>query len=932
MIITESQKDIIDTFLGNDDRDTFLGSSVAADLRDRGVNVEAAWDQDLVPPSSNNNQDDYSEIQESDLYRRGTDLGDAVYEASKIHHDHAYRVNKYENAAQEEAERGIGNVSPRAFAAQTSDYLAARDRSDEDIATYGIELAGNLNYNMASGLINWAKIDDMPREVALSTAVLLEQYDALPNWTWAGTSRMLRGLGGDPFTYVGGVAGLKVVQQLLRGGGMSAAKNRLMKVALGVGAGGAVASEGAAYAAFGEYLNQRLKHGQETPDSPFVPDWNAVGTAAGLGGGLGAGLVGGAAVARQVPSAVKAVKDSRVVRDLFDAPAEAGTTLTSGVDPTPAIEAALSYASRLAKGEQPVRSEGGLAPNPEKASNELRLHSNRLAAAQDGGKPYPGAPKNPRTVIKAPADSDLPDVVIGQIRPDDWQQRIEKAMSPDEINEAATWYKKVFAEFRKQAGGDPKEMAKLTDAWFAGQQNSNPSQTLNDVLFVYEQIKRGVKKEDLKGKGLPSANKIVFDILTGGEVSGGAGQKISDFLDSGYDKNVRSFMNNDPMGGSPFVVDVHTARDTGLVDPVYLNHLNRLGYDVPENVITDFGQGGIKGPMYESRALFGKELTDHLNNQNWIGRSDWEPAEIQAIGWMQLSSMYGQSNTGGDISDAFAVNTRRISMEVDPGEGSPWASKFGQDYTDLSDADKISINDAVTARAIELVNKQQGIELGQVVHGTGGWEMFQNASTVQQAIASKQSAVEAAARLGLLLNQTEVWVNAPKAMTKNPKHFAVDIIEDGAETLRDSGKLRELFGAITEADQNELFRGYQPVLIDGKPGIRILIDDTAIKNSPLSKAKAQEYIMGFADKQLTEITDNLDMNVEVDIMEADLTKLRNDWTKDKDGGGYKNYLSRQSGEDAVAGGSVLDTDRGELENLFGRLINESKNRGSDSAE
>ena len=63
-------------------------------------------------------------------------------------------------------------------------------------------------------------------------------------------------------------------------------------------------------------------------------------------------------------------------------------------------------------------------------------------------------------------------MVIGRITPDDWRQRIEKAMSPDEINEAATWYKKAFAEFRKQSGGDPEEMAKLTDAWFAGQQNS----------------------------------------------------------------------------------------------------------------------------------------------------------------------------------------------------------------------------------------------------------------------------------------------------------------------------------------------------------------------------------------------------------------------------------------------------------------------------
>ena len=178
-------------------------------------------------------------------------------------------------------------------------------------------------------------------------------------------------------------------------------------------------------------------------------------------------------------------------------------------------------------------------------------------------------------------------------------------------------------------------MARLTDAWFAGQQKSSPSQTLNDVLFIYEQIKRGVPKDELKGKGLPSANKIVIDILTQSEITGGAGQKIADFLDSGYQKNVRSIMGNAPEGGSPFVVDIHTGRDTGLVDPIFINHMKRLGYDVPKDLQIDF-TSGISGPMYESRAMFGQQLTDHLNAQNWMGRSDWEPAEIQAIGWMQL--------------------------------------------------------------------------------------------------------------------------------------------------------------------------------------------------------------------------------------------------------------------------------------------------------
>ena len=573
-----------------------------------------------------------------------------------------------------------------------------------------------------------------------------------------------------------------------------------------------------------------------------------------------------------------------------------------------------------------VKSEGGLPILQEKGDENLRLHTNRITAMSEG-KAYPGAPKNPRTVIKAPEGSDLPDVVVGNIKPDDWQQRIESAMSPDEINKSATWYKTVFGEFQNQADGDPEDIARLTDAWFAGQQNSSPSQTLNDVLFVYEQIKRGVPKEQLKGKGLPSANKIVIDILTASEITGGAGQKIADFLDSGYGKNVRAIMGNKPEGGSPFVVDIHTGRDTGLVDQVYINHLNRLGYDVPENIIVDLGGGGIKGPQYESRALFGQELTQHLNNQNWMGRSDWEPAEIQAIGWMQLSSMYGTPNVGGDIADAFTKTTRRISMEVDPGAGSPLAEKYGADFSTLNEIDKKNINDEVTSKAIDLVNKQTGITLGSNVHGTGGWELFQNPSTVQQAIVSKDTAIEAAARLGYLLQQTEVWVNAPKAITKNPKHFSIDILETGGKTLRESERLTELFDAIIQAEPNGLFRGYQPIEIGDQVGIRILVTDDAVKQSPLTKAKAIQYVQEFANNKLSEITDNLNFNAEIDIMEADLTQLRNDWTKDQTGGGYKSYFSGQSGQDASTEKSIfgiLDNDGAELERLFADRIEAAK--------
>lgn len=629
-----------------------------------------------------------------------------------------------------------------------------------------------------------------------------------------------------------------------------------------------------------------------------------------------------------VAAAVKLIKGAK--QYAAGAPArvaERGTTLMSGVDPQAALDEAIVGVQKLLnRGETlpEVRAEGGLPIAPEKGAENLRLHTQRLQKAVEKGAPYPGKPKNPRTVIPAPEGSDLPDVVVGDVTPQDWQNRIESTLSPEEIAGYADWYKKVFGEFQRLADGDPEEIARLTDAWFAGQQNSSPSQTLNDVLYVYEQVKRGVPKEELKGKGLPAANKIVIDILTQSNITSGAGQKIADFLDSGYQKNVRSIMGNAPEGGSPFVVDIHTGRDTGLVDQTYLNHLNRLGYDVPEGLQIDF-TGGISGPMYESRAMFGQQLTDHLNAQNWMGRSDWEPAEIQAIGWMQLSNMYGTANVGGDVTDAFARNTRRISMEVDPGAGSPWAEKFGDDYATLDAETKVQINDEVTARAIELVNEQMGISLGQTVHGTGGWELYTNPSTVQQAIASKDAAVEAGARLGYLLQQTEVWVNAPKSLTKNPRNFAVDIIETSGEKLRDGNALSDLFQRLIDEDPNGLFRGYQPIIIDGKPGIRILITQDAIKESPLSIAKAKDYIIDFANNKLGGITDDLQFDAEIDIMEADLTQLRNDWTKDKTGGGYKGYISGQSAEDAGAGlGEVFDRDSRELEELFRSKIEQAK--------
>ncbi|QDP51576.1 MAG: hypothetical protein Unbinned2026contig1000_31 [Prokaryotic dsDNA virus sp.] len=584
--------------------------------------------------------------------------------------------------------------------------------------------------------------------------------------------------------------------------------------------------------------------------------------------------------------------------------------------------------AKLAPNNQELKTEGGIDIVPEKGAENLRLHLQRI----ESEKAYPGGPKNERTVIKAPNDN-LPDIAIGNITFDDWIKRVEKTSSPEQIMKDAKWYDEVFGEFEQVSEGNKELTDRLATAWFSVQQNESPANAMQNVLFIYEQFKRGVPLEEVKGKGLPMANKIGADIIYGKEVTAGAGQKIADFIDSGYTKDVRSIMGNAPEGGSPFVIDIHSARETGLVDEIYINHLKRLGYEVPNDIIIDVGGGGIKGPMYENRAIFGRELTDHLNSINWMGKSDWKPREIQAIGWNNLTRLTGDVQAGGNIDTALSRNLRRISMEVDPGKGSPWAKEFGEDYNNLPDEDKFSINERTTSKAIEIVSKRTGVDLYGNVHGTGGWELYQNPSTVMEGFISHDTAVETASRLGYMLNQTEVWVNSAKTLTKNPKHFSVDIVETGSTNLRNSETLKELFEKIVEADPNGLFRGYQPIMVNGKPGIKIIIDKDAIKRSPLTIEQAKNYIIDFVSPEgkLTNLTNDLNFDVNININESELTKLGNNWTKDNKGGSYKSNIGNIRGSSSkVRSRTDLDTDGEELTNFFRQEIENAKSKDGPS--
>jgi len=561
--------------------------------------------------------------------------------------------------------------------------------------------------------------------------------------------------------------------------------------------------------------------------------------------------------------------------------------------------------------QKPVlsKTEGGIKFPVNDSANRLRLKVQRDKQALEG-KAMPGMPKNERTVIEAPEGSEMPNFVVGKITPDDWIERTEAILLPEEIAQYSKWYEEVRGTFLKYTDGDEVKTDKYMRAWLVANQNIGVDGAFNNVLLQAEQFARQVPAGEMKAAGLPLATKAARSALQDEPIVEGVGLKISDFVDSAEGKSVRSIYGNDALAGQPFVVDIHTARDTGLVDDILLNHLERQGYKVDRDRIATDLAGGPTDTQYENRADFGRKLTEHLNGINWQGRSDWQPKEVQAVGWMAMTRL--TADAADDTVTALERSLRRISMEAAPGEGSPWATKYGAAFNALSGDRQSQLTKAVTERAMQMAKEISGIDLRGMVHGTGGWENYQNPAAIAQTLATRNGAEIAANTVGFLTQQTEVWVNSIKGTTKNPKALAIDFIESGSDNLSTNEGLRKFWEKVMAADPTKLFVGYQPIrTIDGEVGIRVLID----KGGPARMESVQGALSagGEIDAMLTK----LDYDVKTRGYEADLVKARNDWKGSKNGEAYLGRLAELGVKRTAAD---LDPLRSELEAIFEREL------------
>jgi len=518
-------------------------------------------------------------------------------------------------------------------------------------------------------------------------------------------------------------------------------------------------------------------------------------------------------------------------------------------------------------------------------------------------KPEAGKPGNPRTIIPAPEGSNLPDFVTGDINFNDWTARHEHILSKDEIKHASEWYKRVYPDFQ-QYQPDPNKVKKDAKAWLVAQQNISPAGAMNNVLMQKEQMARGVPEHLWTSGGMPNPTAAARAVLQDQPITGGVGQKIADFVDSAEGKPVRSWMGNHPKGGAPFVVDVHTARDTGMVDQELINHLTKLGYDPKKLAKLKIDMAGTPSEAaYENRGDFGRALTDHLKKIGWQGRKDWTPEEAQAVGWMGMTKL--TRNADEDSESGLGRNFRRISYEIAPGSGSPWEKKYGSALDALPEDDRYAITHDVGARAAEHAAKLAGMDIHSLVHGTGAWKQYQNPATVAQALSTSKAADIASNALGYMLNQTEVWHNRGKPVTANPKGFGVDFIEHGSNHLADKNNLKDFWQKIMSADESKLLEGYQPITLPtGETGIRALISKSGLKTK-----EAIENAVRPGSSLHTALSE-LPFNVNIGAHESEITKAHNDWSKDKNGESYLARLGETLGRDPTR---ELNSARSQLE-------------------
>jgi hypothetical protein len=575
---------------------------------------------------------------------------------------------------------------------------------------------------------------------------------------------------------------------------------------------------------------------------------------------------------------------------------------------------------------EPNQIKGQFNPKPTKEDPRIMFQAKKLTDVQDkvykilpppvaapdqlrkklGRKPKVGKPRNRKRVF----ENDDVYIVVGKKTPEDWVKQVEKVLKPKDIKEAAAWYEKIKGAFIDEFK-DEAEGLKYMTAWLLGQQQATPAESLANVLRAAEQeaTKRTGKKAGL-------ADENIKKVLKEESLERGVGPKLFDFVDSALGSPTRNFLGHKAEGGSPFVVDRHSYRDAGYVDPPFLNFIEKIFGPKRAKTIKKDGNeaGAVSSPQYERASEWGNNLTNSLNEQSWQGRNDWTPAEVQAVGWIAMETMIGQVE---DVSVAFEQNTFKIAHELVFGEGSQYAEQF-PDLNKLNDEQALRVTDKVLKKVTDIAREVTGVRIRNRGAGFGGWQDGINPNYVTEIITTPKGAERFMNVLGYLSQQTEVFATKTKY---SGRQLGIDFVSD---SFKDDKAAASFYTAM-RGNHSDQVDGYYKVDTQFGPAIRMIFDVT-VPNSVLVK-NIKKRIMPKYD----ELQDIFDETIKsyssannIVVSSAPINVISqsygNDYQKNTRGEAYIRWINESLGSKVQR--RLDDIHRPELEDLIQESISQ----------
>ena len=501
--------------------------------------------------------------------------------------------------------------------------------------------------------------------------------------------------------------------------------------------------------------------------------------------------------------------------------------------------------------------------------------------------------------------------VIGRITPEDWIDRVESVLTPQTISDSRNWYKNIKLEFQRMFSDD---WHKYMVAYLLGNKAESPRGALNNALYVAEEIKTmtsGARKGGL-------SDEQMRQIFKGEPVSlVGIGAKLYDFVDSALGKTTRSWMGDTVEGNSPFVVDRHTFRDSGRVDDAIISYIEKtFGETSAQNVQLDTKQTGNVSPaQYEKIANWGNELTEYLNNINYMG-GNWTPLETQAVGWTAMSRLT-ETAEGGTTEQAVDAMTKTIPIELDFGAGAPYNVKF-KSWHDLLPEAKSRVTHKVMRAVADVVAEFSGTKVRDFTEGVGGWGPYVNPNAVIRFLSSDQTAEALTAMAAYLGHQTKVYAFHP-ASGQTGDSVAFDIAPVGGAPFTNADitktiwpelfkRLDPVMGKDAEGNSNAGF--VQAKTSDGRPTIRIVaalptgIFTSGPKKGQLKTIKdltvaermlAEKSLINKLEPVLTEALENIAGTYSLSSGRVKVVSSSNNWKEQENGESHKQRVVQRFG-------------------------------------